>query len=300
MSAPGRTTPGFGRSGFSMGARFLLLADRVHRADDARPPRPAPRARARSVIRRRLSGSRARRPAVQHVGKTARYVRRARRADRREPAVPPRAARNRGSPAAARGAREPRTRGCASCSIRRRASVAARSSPRFWPSTSIPYRQRFDLNRGLVDGVYVGQALIDAQGVVGQVVRVGPLTSEAVLITDADHAVPVSVNRNGVRTIAVGTGDSGRLRLPYLTNNADIVVGDLLISSGLGRRVPGRLSGRPRARGAAAARPSVRRDHRRARVGARPRSRSAARVECGATKRRVPSEAAAASVADVQ
>ena len=68
-----------------------------------------------------------------------------------------------------------------------------------------PYRQRFDLNRGLVDGVYVGQALIDAQGVVGQVVRVGPLTAEAVLITDADHAVPVSVNRNGLRTIAVGT-----------------------------------------------------------------------------------------------
>ena len=101
-----------------------------------------------------------------------------------------------------------------------------------------PYRQRFDLNRGLVDGVYVGQALLDAHGVVGQVVRVGPLTSEAVLITDADHAVPVSVNRNGVRTIAVGTGDSGRLRLPYLTNSADIEVGDLLVSSGLGGVFP--------------------------------------------------------------
>jgi rod shape-determining protein MreC len=101
-----------------------------------------------------------------------------------------------------------------------------------------PYRQRLDLNRGLVDNVFVGQALIDAQGVVGQVVRVGPLTSEAVLITDADHAVPVSVNRNGLRTIAVGTGDSDRLRLPYLTNNADIAVGDLLISSGLGGVFP--------------------------------------------------------------
>ena len=101
-----------------------------------------------------------------------------------------------------------------------------------------PYRQRFDLNRGLVDGVYVGQALLDARGVVGQVVRVGPLTSEAVLITDADHAVPVSVNRNGLRTIAVGTGDSGRLRLPYLTNSADIKIGDLLVSSGLGGVFP--------------------------------------------------------------
>src|SRR5882672_10065441 len=99
-----------------------------------------------------------------------------------------------------------------------------------------PYRQRFDLNRGLVDGVYVGQALIDAQGVVGQVVRVGPLTAEAVLITDADTAVPVSVNRNGLRTIAVG--DSGRLRLPYLVNSADIKVGDLLVSSGLGGVFP--------------------------------------------------------------
>jgi rod shape-determining protein MreC len=101
-----------------------------------------------------------------------------------------------------------------------------------------PYRQRFDLNRGFVNGVFVGQALIDAQGVVGQVVRVGPFTSEALLITDADHAVPVSVNRNGLRTIAVGTGDSDQLRLPYLTNNADIVVGDLLISSGLGGVFP--------------------------------------------------------------
>src|SRR5690606_78669 len=101
-----------------------------------------------------------------------------------------------------------------------------------------PYRQRFDLNRGLVDGVFVGQALLDAQGVVGQVVNVGALTSEAVLITDADHAVPVTVNRNGLRTIAVGTGDSNRLRLPYLTNNSDIEVGDLLVSSGLGGVFP--------------------------------------------------------------
>jgi rod shape-determining protein MreC len=100
-----------------------------------------------------------------------------------------------------------------------------------------PYRQRFDLNRGFVDGVFVGQALIDAQGVVGQVMRVGPFTSEAVLITDADHAVPVSVNRNGLRTTAFGTGDSHRLRL-NLTNNADIEEGDLLISSGLGGVFP--------------------------------------------------------------
>jgi rod shape-determining protein MreC len=100
-----------------------------------------------------------------------------------------------------------------------------------------PYRQR-SLNRGLVDGVYVGQALIDAEGVVGQVERVGPLSSEAVLITDADHSIPVSVNRSSVRTIAYGTGPSSLLRLPQLTNNADIVVGDLLVSSGLGGVFP--------------------------------------------------------------
>jgi rod shape-determining protein MreC len=101
-----------------------------------------------------------------------------------------------------------------------------------------PYRQRFDLNRGQADGVFVGQALLDAQGIVGQIVRVDAFTAEAVLITDADTAVPVSVNRNGLRTIAVGTGDSARLRLPYLTNSADIKVGDLLVSSGLGGVFP--------------------------------------------------------------
>ena len=101
-----------------------------------------------------------------------------------------------------------------------------------------PYRQRFTLNRGLIDGVYVGQALVDSSGVVGQIVSVGAMTAEAVLITDADHAVPVTVNRNSLRTIVIGTGDSGRLRLPYLTNSADVEVGDLLVSSGLGGVFP--------------------------------------------------------------
>lgn len=101
-----------------------------------------------------------------------------------------------------------------------------------------PYRQRLVVNRGRDDGVFVGQPLLDAKGLVGQIVEVGPRSAEAVLITDPDHAVPVSVNRNGLRTIAVGTGDSARLRLPYLTNSADIEVGDLLVSSGLGGVFP--------------------------------------------------------------
>lgn len=101
-----------------------------------------------------------------------------------------------------------------------------------------PYRQRFTINRGLADGVYVGQALLDADGLVGQIVRVEPLTSEAVLISDADHALPVAINRNGLRTIIIGTGDYGRLLMPYLPNSADVEVGDLVISSGLGGVFP--------------------------------------------------------------
>jgi rod shape-determining protein MreC len=101
-----------------------------------------------------------------------------------------------------------------------------------------PYRQRFSLNRGSSDGVFVGQAILDSYGILGQVVQAGPWSAEALLITDADHAVPVVVNRNGLRTIAVGTGDERRLRLPYLTNSADIEEGDLLVSSGLGEIFP--------------------------------------------------------------
>ena len=75
-------------------------------------------------------------------------------------------------------------------------------------------------------------------GVMGQIVSVGPLTSQGILITDASHALPVEVNRNGLRTIAVGTGDIDRLELPYLPNSADVREGDLLVTSGLGGRFP--------------------------------------------------------------
>lgn len=109
-------------------------------------------------------------------------------------------------------------------------------------SVDLDYRQRFVINRGKVDGVYVGQPLLDADGVVGQVVSVSTMTSEALLITDADHAIPVTIERTGLRTIAEGTGDSGQLRLPYLTNSADVVTGDRIVTSGLGDRFP---AGRP-------------------------------------------------------
>jgi rod shape-determining protein MreC len=80
--------------------------------------------------------------------------------------------------------------------------------------------------------------VLDAGGVFGQVARVGQLTSEVILLSDAAHAIPVQVNRNGLRTIAVGTGDTGRLKLPYLSTSADVVAGDLLVTSGLGGGFP--------------------------------------------------------------
>lgn len=101
-----------------------------------------------------------------------------------------------------------------------------------------PYEHNLIIGIGSGAGVYDGQAIVDANGVVGQVIRTGILTAQAVLISDADHALPVEVNRNGLRTIAVGTGEIDRLDLPFLPNNADIRAGDLLVTSGLGGAFP--------------------------------------------------------------
>ena len=101
-----------------------------------------------------------------------------------------------------------------------------------------PYRHSIVIDKGTRDDVYNGQAIIDADGVVGQVIETGLLSSQSVLISDPDHALPVEVNRNGLRTIAVGTGEFDRLDLPFLPNNADIEEGDLLVTSGLGGAFP--------------------------------------------------------------
>jgi len=101
-----------------------------------------------------------------------------------------------------------------------------------------PYKLQVIINKGELDRIYPGQPLLDAEGVMGQVVHVGPYSSTAVLITDAAHAIPVRVNRNGIRTIALGSGNINLLELPYLPNNADVVPGDLLVTSGLGGRFP--------------------------------------------------------------
>lgn len=101
-----------------------------------------------------------------------------------------------------------------------------------------PFKRQIVLNKGTRDGVTLGQPLLDARGILGQVVHTAPYTSSALLITDPTHALPVQVLRNGLRSIAFGSGSSNRLNLPYLANNADIQVGDLLVSSGLGGRFP--------------------------------------------------------------
>src|SRR6202041_1274505 len=100
------------------------------------------------------------------------------------------------------------------------------------------FRERVLVDKGAQDGVFVGQAVLDSGGVFGQVARVGQLTAEVILVSDATHAIPVQINRNGLRTVAVGTGDMGRLKLPYLPTSADVVAGDLLVTSGLGGGFP--------------------------------------------------------------
>jgi len=96
-----------------------------------------------------------------------------------------------------------------------------------------PFRHMVVINKGADDGVFRGQPVLDAFGVVGQVMQVGKSTATLILITDAEHAVPVQVNRTGIRSIAMGTGEAAKLSLPYMTVESDVRKGDLLVSSGL-------------------------------------------------------------------
>jgi len=100
------------------------------------------------------------------------------------------------------------------------------------------FRRQIIINRGQRDKVYDGQPVVDAQGIMGQVVHVNPFSSTVLLITDQTHSMPVQINRNGLRAIAVGTGQDSVMLLENLPINADIKEGDLIISSGLGRRFP--------------------------------------------------------------
>ena len=99
-------------------------------------------------------------------------------------------------------------------------------------------QHRLLVNKGSSDGVYVGQPVLDALGVMGQVTEVMPYSARIVLITDQSHSIPVQVTRNGLRAIASGTGNQGQLELRHVGALADIREGDLLISSGMGQKFP--------------------------------------------------------------
>lgn len=101
-----------------------------------------------------------------------------------------------------------------------------------------PLSHKVIINRGTADGAFKGQPVLDAFGLMGQVIEVGETASTVLLISDTTHGIPVQVNRNGVRAIAEGTGDLNSLSLRHVSANTDIRAGDLLVSSGLGERFP--------------------------------------------------------------
>lgn len=101
-----------------------------------------------------------------------------------------------------------------------------------------PYRHIVELNRGSRDSVKMNQPIIDTSGVVGQIIEVNHLSSQAILISDPQHIFSVQVNRNGIRGLAQGTGSSQSLNILNIPIEEDIKVGDLLISSGLDQRFP--------------------------------------------------------------
>lgn len=100
------------------------------------------------------------------------------------------------------------------------------------------YEHVITVNKGSRFGIQMEQPVMDANGIVGQVLRVTPFSADVILISDPNHAIPVQVNRNGVRTIAIGSGQLDKLLLPQVTSNTDIKQGDLLVSSGLGGIFP--------------------------------------------------------------
>ena len=103
---------------------------------------------------------------------------------------------------------------------------------------SDPYTHQLVINRGARDDVYEGQPVLDALGVVGQILHVGQTTSRVILITDISHSVPVRVKRNGLRLLASGSGQIDRLNHNFVPQSADIKIGDVLVTSGLGEKYP--------------------------------------------------------------
>lgn len=97
-----------------------------------------------------------------------------------------------------------------------------------------PYKRQVVINKGSNDGVYPGQPMVDAQGVMGLITNVSPFSSTALLVTDPNHSLPIQLLRNGLRAIVSGSGSANRFELENIPNNSDIKVGDEFVSSGLG------------------------------------------------------------------
>lgn len=103
---------------------------------------------------------------------------------------------------------------------------------------SDPYSHQVVINRGATDGVYEGQPVLDEKGIVGQILHVGVSSSRVILISDISHAIPVRIQRNGLRLIASGSGQIDRLIHNFVPHSADVKEGDLLVTSGLGGKYP--------------------------------------------------------------
>ncbi len=101
-----------------------------------------------------------------------------------------------------------------------------------------PFSHKVWIDRGAKEGVFAGQAVIDGLGIVGQVEDVMGNSSSVRLISDPDHALPVQINRTGLRTVAYGTGKTDLLLLPNVPLQADVSPGDMIVTSGLGDRFP--------------------------------------------------------------
>ncbi|MDX5378196.1 MAG: rod shape-determining protein MreC [Halomonas sp.] len=108
-----------------------------------------------------------------------------------------------------------------------------------------PFTHQMVIDRGRRNGVYVGQPVLDASGLVGQVTAVSAYSSRVLMVADASHALPIQVNRNGLRFVLQGSGQYDALRVVHVPDTADIRQGDLLVTSGLAGRFP---SGYPVAR----------------------------------------------------
>ena len=101
-----------------------------------------------------------------------------------------------------------------------------------------PFSRRVVLDKGARDSVSPGQPLIDSSGIIGQIIHTGPFTSNALLITDPSHALPVQIQRNGLRAVAHGTGPLNLLKITHLPHSTDVRIDDRIVASGLGNRFP--------------------------------------------------------------